>query len=157
MRKFAVIKEYESKEINLPKRGTTDSAGYDIESAEDVVIPSIWDADVYKGTLVKTGLKVYCNKGEYVSLVSRSSNFNKLGLMLANNIGIIDKDYVDNPENEGHIMFNFINFGMKKVEIKKGERIGQAIFSKYYTTDDDKAEGVRTGGFGSTDTAEKLV
>ena len=33
---------------------------------------------------------------------------------------------------------------------KKGEAIGQAVFQKYLVTDDDKAEGERLGGFGST-------
>ena len=34
--------------------------------------------------------------------------------------------------------------------VKKGDRIGQAIFQKYLVTDDDIAQGERTGGFGST-------
>ena len=70
--------------------------------------------------------------------------------MLANGIGIIDSDYYNNPENEGHIMFQVINFTDKEVMINKGERIGQGIFIKYETTDDDAATGERTGGFGST-------
>ena len=37
------------------------------------------------------------------------------------------------------------------IEVKKGDVIGQVIFQKYLTVDDDKAEGIRTGGFGSTD------
>ena len=36
------------------------------------------------------------------------------------------------------------------IEIKKGEAIGQALFQKYLITDNDKAEGKRMGGFGST-------
>ena len=36
------------------------------------------------------------------------------------------------------------------VEIKKGEAIGQAIFMKYLTVDNDNATGKRVGGFGST-------
>lgn len=204
MRKFAIVEKFKDQDINLPKRGTASSAGYDIECAEDTYVPSIWETGVDRreqlgdtfeayqeyvskvllsdgqmneemeeelndawehfdaarkgieklfkvsGTLVPTGLKVYCNPGEYVALVSRSSNFNKKGLMLANNLGVIDADYVDNPDNEGHIMFNLINFGLTGTTIKKGERIGQAIFHSFLTTDDDDAEGKRTGGFGST-------
>ena len=36
------------------------------------------------------------------------------------------------------------------VTFKKGDRIGQGVISKYFITDDDVAEGLRTGGFGST-------
>ena len=36
------------------------------------------------------------------------------------------------------------------LEIKKGDVIGQVIFQKYLTVDDDNATGMRTGGFGST-------
>ena len=105
---------------------------------------------ISKGTLVKTGLKAYCNTKEYVALVSRSSNFNKKGLMLANNYGVGDADYPDNPENDGHLQFNFINFGFTDVLIKKGQRIGQILFVDHNVTDSDVATAKRLGGFGST-------
>ena len=105
---------------------------------------------ISKGTLVKTGIKAYCNTKEYVALVSRSSNFNKKGLMLANNYGVGDADYPDNPENDGHLQFNFINFGFEDVLIKKGERIGQILFVDHNVTDSDVATAKRLGGFGST-------
>ena len=74
----------------------------------------------------------------------------KKGLVLANSVGIIDKDYYGNEDNDGHIMFAVWNFKAEDVKIEKGERIGQGIFQKYLVTDDDSAEGERTGGFGST-------
>ena len=83
-------------------------------------------------------------------LLNRSSGPKK-GLILANSIGLVDCDYYNNPENEGHIMFNFFNCSDHELEIKKGDRIGQAVFINYLTTDDDNADGLRTGGFGSTD------
>ena len=70
--------------------------------------------------------------------------------VLANSIGIIDADYYENPDNDGHIMFAFYNFGDKELEIKKGDMIGQAIFCKYLTVENDKADQKRMGGFGST-------
>ena len=81
---------------------------------------------------------------------NRSSNPGKKGLILANSIGVIDKDYYGNPDNDGHIMFAFYNIKDEDIEIKKGECIGQAIFQKYLIADNDSAEGERTGGFGST-------
>lgn len=70
---------------------------------------------------------------------------------MANSVGIIDYDYYGNEDNDGHFMFAFYNFFDHDVTIKKGDAIGQAIFMKYLTTDNDSADGVRKGGFGSTD------
>lgn len=63
---------------------------------------------------------------------------------------IIDSDYYNNPDNEGHIFLQFINFSPFDIKIKRGDIIGQAIIKSYYTTEDDKAENERLGGFGST-------
>lgn len=147
-RGFEVVKGYEDKNINLPIRKTKYSAGYDVEAAEDVVIPSF-----KKGiapTLIKTGIKAYMQDDEYLLLANRSSNPKKKGLILANSIGVVDKDYYGNEDNDGHIMFAFYNIKEEDIEIKKGEAIGQAIFQKYFVADEDCAEGKRSGGFGST-------
>ena len=47
-------------------------------------------------------------------------------------------------------MFAYYNFFEYDVQVKKGDVIGQVIFSKYFKVDNDNAEGIRTGGFGST-------
>ena len=73
-----------------------------------------------------------------------------LGLVLSNGVGCIESDYFDNESNEGEIMFGFYNFFPYDVEIKKGDRIGQGVFQKFLTVDNDNATGERTGGFGST-------
>ena len=148
VRGFEIAKGFEDKCINLPIRKTKYSAGYDIEAAEDCVVPAFQPGQA--PTLVKTGLKSYMADGEYLMLCNRSSNPKKKGLILANSVGIIDKDYYENPDNDGHIMFAFYNIKDEDVEIKKGERIGQAIFSPYAVVDNDKADGERAGGFGST-------
>ena len=148
-RGFEVAKGFENADINLPVRKTKYSAGYDIEAAEDVVIPSFKKGDA--PTLIKTGLKAYMADDEVLMLYNRSSNPKKKGLILANSVGVIDKDYYGNPDNDGHIMFAFYNIKDEDTVIKKGEAIGQAVFQKYLVTDDDIASGERTGGFGSTD------
>ena len=148
VRGFEVAKGFEDKGINLPIRKTKYSAGYDIEAAEDIIIPSFKKG--MNPTLVKTGLKVYMQDDEVVLLYNRSSNPKKKGLILANSVGVIDKDYYGNPDNDGHIMFAFYNIKEEDIEIKKGEAIGQAIFQKYLMADGDNAEGERVGGFGST-------
>ena len=148
VRGFEVAKGFEDKGINLPIRKTKYSAGYDIEAAEDVVIPSFKKG--INPTLIKTGIKAYMQDDEVLYLYNRSSNPKKKGLILANSVGVIDKDYYGNPDNDGHIMFAFYNIKDEDIEIKKGEAIGQAVFQKYLVVDDDNAEGERLGGFGST-------
>lgn len=148
VRGFEVAKGFEDKGINLPVRKTKNSAGYDIEAAEDIIIPSFKPG--MKPTLVKTGLKAYMQPDEMLCLYNRSSNPGKKGLVMANSVGIIDCDYYGNPDNDGHFMFAFINIKGEDVEIKKGDCIGQAIFEKFLIADDDNAQGERKGGFGST-------
>ena len=148
VRGFEIAKGFENKGINLPERKTKYSAGYDIEAAEDCIIPAFKPGQA--PTLVKTGLKAYMKDDEYLMLCNRSSNPKKKGLILANSVGIVDKDYYENPDNDGHIMFAFFNVKDVDVEIKKGDAIGQGIFKQYLVTDDDVAEGERLGGFGST-------
>lgn len=148
IRGFEVAKGFENESINLPERKTKYSAGYDVEAAEDCAIPAFKLGQA--PTLVKTGLKAYMPEDEYLMLCNRSSNPKKKGLVMANSIGIIDSDYYENPDNDGHFMFAFFNIKAEDIEIKKGDVIGQAIFQKYLTVDNDKAEGERVGGFGST-------
>ncbi|WP_321387291.1 dUTP diphosphatase [uncultured Enterococcus sp.] len=153
-RGFEIISDYKAEGINLPERATKGAAGYDFEAAETIVIPSIWQqkekGTAPKPTLVKTGIKAYMGESEYLELVSRSSNPLKRFLMLANGVGVIDRDYYNNPDNEGHIMFQFLNFGYEEVRIEKGERIGQGIFKPFLLADEDYVETERTGGFGSS-------
>ena len=148
IRGFEIAKGFEDKQINLPVRKTKYSAGYDVEAAEDIIIPAFKPG--MKPTLVKTGIKSFMQENEYLMLANRSSNPGKKGLILANSVGIIDKDYYGNPDNDGHIMFAFFNVKNEDVEIKKGDCIGQAIFMPFLIADGDVAEGDRTGGFGST-------
>ena len=173
-RGFEVVSKYKNKNINLPKRATKGSAGYDMESAEDITIPSIWQTlfktffkyladdgsefeeykDVLmqsmKPTLVSTGLKAYMQEGEVLKLYNRSSNPIKRGLALSNGNGIIDEDFYGNKSDEGCIKAQFINFFPFDVKIKKGERICQGIFEQYLLADGDEATAERQGGFGST-------
>lgn len=145
-RKFEYVKnasEYmnEYGNFKLPERSTANSAGYDFYNPETVILKP--------GEIkyVKTGVKAYFPEDEMLVLCNRSSNPKKKGLVLVNGIGIVDSDYADNAENEGEIAFAFMNITDKEVEILAGDKLGQGIFMKYGKTDDDKAEGVRVGGF----------
>lgn len=147
-RGFEIAKGWENKDIHLPVRKTAHSAAYDVEAAEDIVIPAYKLG--MKPTLIPTGLKAYCMDDEWYMLANRSSGPKK-GFVMANSIGIVDSDYYNNVDNDGHFYFQYFNFLDHDLEVKKGDVIGQVIFMKYLMTDDDKATGVRVGGFGSTD------
>ena len=161
-RGFEIVSKFKDEDINLPVRKTNASAGYDFEAAESLIVPSIWkvlaekvfigEATGLKATLVPTGIKSYMLDDEYLQLSIRSGTALKTGLILANGVGIVDSDYYNNPDNEGHIMIALLNFGKEIVTLDKGERVAQGIFSKYLITNDDDATGVRTGGIGSTGT-----
>lgn len=148
VRGFEIAKGWEDKDIHLPIRKTKNAAGYDVEAAEDVIIPPFKLGG--KPTLIPTGLKAYCQEDEWYMLANRSSGPKK-GLVMCNSIGIIDADYYENESNDGHFFFQYYNVLDHDIEIKKGDVIGQVVFQKFLIADDDCAEGIRTGGFGTTD------
>ena len=148
VRGFEVAKGWEDKDIHLPIRKTAYSAGYDVEAAEDVIIPKFVPG--IQPTLIPTGLKAYCKDDECYLLLNRSSGPKK-GFLMANGIGLIDNDYYGNSDNDGHFYFSYFNCSDHDIEIKKGDVIGQVVFTKYLICDNDCASGIRKGGFGSTD------
>ena len=103
-----------------------------------------------KPILVPTGVKCKLDPGTYLELSVRSSCPLKYWLILGNGVGIIDADYYNNPDNEGHIFFQIINLSPFPIILKKGDTIGQGIIKPYGITEDDVAWGERQGGFGST-------
>ena len=145
-RGFEKITSYAQVDFPLPVRKTLTSAGYDFSLPEEAVLAP------GKITLVPTGVKAYMLPDEVLTINIRSSLAVKKGLSLVNNVGIIDADYYNNADNEGHIMVALMNMGTEAVTIPQGERIAQGIFYNYLTVDDDdKVEkAVRGGGFGST-------
>lgn len=174
MAKFERVSKYSNSEINMPVRKTAKSAGYDFEVAEDILVDSYKHKEIVlelateyvphtleeiaektkktlaKPTLVPTGMKCQLADDEYLELSIRSSGPLKHWLMLANSVGIIDADYYNNSDNEGHIYFQIINLSPVPIQLKKGDIIGQGIIHKYITTEDDCANVERKGGFGST-------
>lgn len=149
MRKFEVIEKYKDKEINLPRRETLYSAGYDLRAAESITLKPFKLGDI--PYFIPTGIKALFGKDEFLMITNRSGGPKK-GLVMTNGIGIIDSDYYNNPDNEGHIFLQFINITNKDIIINKGDRIGQAVFCKYLKTGDDLPNNKkRTGGHGSTD------
>ena len=131
--------------IEIPKRSTSKSAGYDIRSMEHGIIK------VGEAMNFKTGLKVSMNEDEVLYVYSRSSYAYKYNVCLMNNVGVIDSDYYNNPDNEGHFQIRLVNLGDKDFEVNIGDRIAQGVFMKYLTVDDEEEiDGERKGGIGST-------
>ena len=145
-RGFEIVSSYRGQAIHVPVRKTAASAGYDIEAAEAVMIPP------HAMAMVPTGLKAYMQADEVLTLYIRSSMAVRRRLMLMNSVGIIDADYYNNADNEGHILVALWNGGEEAAHIARGERIAQGIFIQYLTADDDTAGRgeMRGGGFGST-------
>lgn len=160
--------------IMLPKRSTSKSAGYDFYAIEDVTVEPVvfmvaksWVSSIierlkYNGTfntepekilptLVKTGIKAYMEDDEVLMLYNRSSNPKKMGLILANSVGVVDCDYYGNIDNDGEIGFLFYNIFPLPVKFKSGDKIGQGVFTKFLRTDGDSVTTERVGGYGSTD------
>lgn len=132
------------EQLKLPKRSTTGSAGYDfyapftftLQPGEDIKIP--------------TGIRVLIDDGWFLMLVPRSGLGFKYYTRLANSVAIIDLDYAQS-DNEGHMYAKIRNDGNKLMTVAAGEAYMQGIFLPFGITYDDDTDGVRNGGFGSTD------
>jgi dUTP pyrophosphatase len=134
-------------DIELPKRATTGSAGYDFYA------PYKFYIGPGETILFPTGIRCKIKEGWVLQLFPRSGLGFKYGLQLRNTVGIIDSDYY-NADNEGHIMAKLVNTGEDSIIIEVGQAFMQGILVPYGITEDDEADGVRTGGFGSTDSLQ---
>ena len=131
--------------LELPKRATKGSAGYDFYAPFSFSLPP---ASTIK---IPTGIRVKMDEDWVLKVYPRSGLGFKYRLQLNNTVGIIDSDYFYS-DNEGHIfikMTNDSNEG-KTVDVSQGTGFAQGIFLEYGITVDDEAEGIRNGGFGST-------
>lgn len=131
-------------QIVLPKRATSGSAGYDFFApSEFTLLPN-------ETIKIATGIRVKIDEGWVLKIYPRSSLGFKYRLALDNTVGIIDSDYF-NADNQGHIFIKMTNNGDKPLTVEQGKAFAQGIFVEYGITVDDECDGVRTGGFGSTD------
>ena len=130
--------------IKLPKRSTVGSAGYDFFS------PISFTLTPGETIKIPTGVRVAIDNGWFLMCAPRSGQGFKYFARLANTIGVVDSDYYFS-DNEGHIFVKIRNEGEKNMEVKQGEAFCQGIFLPFGITHDDNTDGVRNGGFGSTD------
>lgn len=137
--------QYLFDSYELPKRGTKYSAGYDFFSLFDITLKPGETAKI------PTGVKVNMNDDEVLMLFVRSSMGFKYNVRMCNQVGIIDKDYYNNINNEGHIWIKIQNEGDKDFVINKGDAMCQGIFTKFLMVDkEEEILNSRTDGIGST-------
>jgi dUTP pyrophosphatase len=131
--------------LPLPKYETSGSVAFDLYSRIDMTIKP------FTPTIMPTNFIIKTPPGYFLMLASRSSTPLKKGLMVANGIGVVDEDYCGDSDEIG---LQLLNFTQKDIEIKKGDRIGQALFVKIEKADEfDEKETMDSksrGGFGST-------
>ena len=121
---------YES--YKLPNRESTAAAGYDLFLVEDLTIAP---NEIVK---IPTGVKMCCEKDEVLLIIVKSSTGFKYNIRLVNQVGVIDADYYNNKDNEGHIFVKIQNEGDKTITFKAGEAVAQGVFIKYLLTQSDK-------------------
>ena len=133
------------KAIRLPERATKGSAGYDYFSPVSFALKP--------GETIKipTGIRARMEEGWVLCNFPRSGQGFKFRLQLNNTVGIIDSDYYGS-DNEGHIMAKLTNDSNEGriLTVQAGEGFLQGIFFPFGITEDDEADAVRNGGFGST-------
>lgn len=131
--------------IELPRRATSGSAGYDFFCPVGFELPA-------GGTIkIPTGIRAIIEEGWVLTLYPRSSLGFKYRFQLDNSVGVIDSDYA-HSDNEGHIFLRMTNDSRegKGLRLTAGTAFAQGIFLPFGITVDDDAQGVRNGGFGST-------
>ncbi|MBR6159835.1 MAG: deoxyuridine 5'-triphosphate nucleotidohydrolase, partial [Lachnospiraceae bacterium] len=139
-----IQKVYDS--VNLPKRATSGSAGYDFYSPVDIRLEPGQTAKI------PTGIRAKMYEDWVLMVFPRSGLGFKYRLQLNNTVGIIDSDYY-NSDNEGHIFIKITNDSNegKIVEVPAGGGFAQGLFIPYGIPVDDDTDAERNGGFGSTD------
>lgn len=131
-------------DIKLPRRATKMSAGYDFFA------PFSFSLEPGESIKFPTGIGVELDSSLFLACYPRSGLGFKHKMHLWNTVGIIDADY-QFAENEGHIAVKICNGSDHRIDIEKGQAFMQGIIQQYFITEDDAADRVRTGGFGSTD------
>ncbi len=133
------------EQVAVPRRATAGSAGYDFITPVAVILSP------GESVKIPTGIRAAMEEGWVLQIYPRSGLGFKYRLQLNNTVGIVDSDYY-HSDNEGHIFVKLTNDSRegKTLSLKAGDGFAQGIFTEFGITQDDGAEAVRNGGFGST-------
>lgn len=135
--------------LDLPRRATTGSAGYDFFTPFNFVLKP--------GQTIKvpTGIRCFIDDGWWLGILPRSGHGFKYRLRMNNTLCVIDSDY-SGSDNEGHILIKLSNEGESTLSINAAthespaDGFAQGVLLPYGITLDDDVRGIRNGGFGST-------
>jgi dUTP pyrophosphatase len=136
------VKKLNKKAI-IPAYHSVEAAGFDLHSIEDVLLKP------GERKLIGTGLAFEIEKGYEIQIRPRSGLAYKHGITVLNSPGTVDSDY------RGEIKILLINLGEESFEIKKGDRIAQAVVAPVVQAKFEEVEILSntkrgSGGFGST-------
>lgn len=132
------------KDLPLPEYQTGGSVAFDLYARKDVTIGP------KENVLIPTNIIVETPPGYMLMVALRSSTPGRKGLMKSNGVGIIDQDYAG---EEDEVLMQVYNFTDKEVEVKRGERVGQAMFVRIDKAEFDEVSHMNEesrGGVGST-------
>lgn len=130
--------------LPLPEYKTKGAVAFDLYSRTDEVIPP------RSLKLIPANLIIETPEGYMLMIAARSSLAKKKGLMMANNVGIIDQDYCGENDELRLMLYNFTD---TEIIIEKGERLAQGIFVKIEKgnwNEVSKMADESRGGFGTT-------
>jgi dUTP pyrophosphatase len=128
--------------VTIPEYATNGSAGFDIASTHNILIPAGGTA------LIRTGLYLEIPHGYELQIRPRSGLALKHSISVLNSPGTIDSDY------RSEIGVILINHGKESYKVNIGDRIAQGVINKVYRAKFIKMEKLSTtdreGGYGST-------
>jgi dUTP pyrophosphatase len=132
-----------NKDAIIPAYHSVEAAGFDLHSIEDVLLKP------GERKLIGTGLAFEIETGFEIQIRPRSGLAYKHGITVLNSPGTVDSDY------RGEIKVLLINLGKEDFEIKKGDRIAQAVVAPVVQAEFEEVEELNdtkrgSGGFGST-------
>lgn len=134
------------KEIPLPKRATTGSAGLDLRACLDAPL----ELNPGETKLIPTGIAIHIADPQLAAvIIPRSGLGHKHGIVLGNLVGLIDSDY------QGELMISCWNRGATVFKVEPGERIAQLVVVPVVQVEFEVVESFAasdrgSGGFGHT-------
>ncbi len=130
--------------VSMPEYHSAGAAAFDLAARDEVVVGP------REVRLVGTGLVIEAPPGHFLAIVARSSLPLKKGLVVANAVGVVDRDYCG-PTDE--VKVQVMNVTDAPVTIAQGERIAQGLIlpvTRVEFEDVDEIASSSRGGFGST-------
>ena len=134
------------REIPLPKRATTGSAGLDLRACLDAPL----ELRPGETKLIPTGVAIHIADPQLAAvIIPRSGLGHKHGIVLGNLVGLIDSDY------QGELMISCWNRGSTPFKVEPGERIAQLVVVPVVQVEFEVVESFAasdrgSGGFGHT-------